>query len=75
MSVSRGTPEPGERLSVRVSAETKDAIRARVGELDARGLLTSTTELVRFAVDEAMAVSPDELDPRLRRWRAQRSTR
>jgi hypothetical protein len=66
-SVGSGRPA---RLSVRVPGSVKDGVRQVVGELQARGLRTSESELVELFVSEGIAADVDAVDDRLRRWRA-----
>ncbi len=73
MSVPRVTVHPKvwePRLSVRVSATQKAAVRDAVASLQRRGLRTSESELVELLVDEGVSSDIDTLDRRLRRWRA-----
>lgn len=66
VNVPRGT----SRLSLRVPISLKHDVQRTVGELQARGLRTSETELVQMLVAEGLLASADELDSRLREWRS-----
>lgn len=68
VDVPRGTRT--ERLSVRVPVALKTHVSATVSALNARGLGTSTSQLVEMLVADGLTAAPDELETRLREWRS-----
>jgi len=67
VNVPRGTRD--ERLSLRVPVAFKTQVRDTVTRLQARGLSTSTSEVVEMLVADGLTATDRELDARLRAWR------
>lgn len=69
MTVPRGTVREA-RISARVPQAVKHDLRAAVTELHARGLRTNESEVVEFLISTGVDVDAEDLEHRLRRWRA-----
>jgi hypothetical protein len=62
MTVSRETPRPEPRLSVRVGRDLKTRVHTTAQELQRRGLRTSASELVVLLVSRGLReLPPDRL--------------